>query len=140
MILPVHDRVRDRIREVLRSGFGLSEADIPPIVIETPPNRALGDLAVTVAFELARKLRKAPKVIAQDLSTQMGPIDGVARVQVAPNGFLNLFLDRTAFLTGQLSSRPARADRRHAGTRARPRHAGARAGRRHAGTESAARA
>ena len=115
MILPVHDRVRDRIRHVLSSGFGLADAGIPPIVIETPPNRALGDLAVTVAFELARTLRKAPRVIAQDLAAQMGPIDGVARVQVAPNGFLNLFLDRTAFLTGQLASRPAHGDRRHAG-------------------------
>ena len=58
----------------------------------------MGDLAVTVAFQLARTLRKAPRVIAQELAQAVGAIPGVARIVAAPNGYLNLYLDRLAFL------------------------------------------
>ena len=83
MILPVHARVRSRLTEVLTATFGLEPSAQPPIVIETPPRRTLGDLAVPVAFELARRLRKAPRVIAQELTAAVGPIEGVARIDAA---------------------------------------------------------
>jgi arginyl-tRNA synthetase len=105
MVLPVHALVRARIAAALSTTFGLAPADQPAIVIETPPRRALGDLAVPVAFELARRLRKAPRAIAADLSAALGPIDGVARVEAAPNGYLNVFLDRAGFLAARLSGR-----------------------------------
>jgi len=98
MILPVHDRVRARLAEVISAHFGIAAAEVPSIAIEMPPKRALGDLAVPVAFELARRLRKAPRAIAQDLAGAIGRIDGIARVDAAPNGYLNFFLDRAAFM------------------------------------------
>ena len=55
-----------------------------------------------VAFELARRLRKAPRAIAQDLAAGLGAIEGVARVEAAPNGYLNVFLDRSSFLQARL--------------------------------------
>ena len=64
------------------------------MALETPPRRALGDIAVPVAFTLARRLRKAPRAIAQELAGALGALDGVARVEAAPNGYLNFFLDR----------------------------------------------
>ena len=54
MILELHERVRTRIQVVLQELYGLSPEACPPIVIQYPPNRLLGDLAITVAFELAR--------------------------------------------------------------------------------------
>jgi arginyl-tRNA synthetase len=107
MILPVHDRVRSRLADIISSQFGLERADLPLIAIEMPPKRALGDLAVPVAFELARRLRKAPRAIAQDLAGALGPIDGVARVEAAPNGYLNFFLDRPSFVRAALRGFPA---------------------------------
>jgi len=102
MILTVHAAVRRQLQDTLATHFGLAANDQPPIVIETPPRRALGDVALPVAFELARRLRKAPKAIAQELASKLGRIDGVARVEAAPNGYLNLFLDRTAFIQRRL--------------------------------------
>ena len=96
MILPVQRQIHDRVAEVIRSHFGLT--DVPPFTVETPPSRALGDLAVPVAFQLARALRKAPKAIAQELVTALGAVPGATRVVAAPNGYLNVFLDRRAFL------------------------------------------
>src|SRR5436309_12574280 len=100
MILPVQRVIYDHIVAVVRRQYGLS--DVPSFSIETPPNRALGALAVTVAFQLARSLRKAPRVIAQELVAGLGSLPGVTRVVAAPNGYLNLYLERPAFLIARL--------------------------------------
>src|SRR5436190_2265820 len=76
--------------------------------IEIPPKRALGDIAVPIAFVLARRLRKAPRLTAQEIAAALGPIEGVARIEVAPNGYLNLFLDR-AYWIQRWTSEPASA-------------------------------
>ena len=101
MILPLHEQVRTRVREALARLHGISDPELA-IPIEYPPNRTLGDLGTPVAFDLARRLRKAPRAIAQELAGALGPIPGVARVDAAPNGYLNVFLDRPAFLLSRL--------------------------------------
>src|SRR5262245_7508949 len=104
MILPIQQRVSDAVRLAVQRQFGLAE--VPPFAVETPPSRALGDLAVTVAFQLARALRKAPRVIAQDLAPAVGNIPGVERIVPTPNGYLNLYLDRSAFLLERMGVEP----------------------------------
>src|SRR5512138_3946601 len=105
MILSVHKEVQEQVTAAVRSRFGL--ADVPPFAIEVPPNRALGDLAVTIAFQLARSLRKAPRAIAQELGGVLGEIPGVTKAVAAPNGYLNLYLDRRAYLVKWLAGRAA---------------------------------
>jgi arginyl-tRNA synthetase len=102
MILPVHHALRSRLAALLGEKYGLDAASLPVIAIDYAPTRALGDLAVPVAFELARRLRKAPKAIAQELAAALLPVEGIARVDAAPNGYLNCFLDRPAFLRARL--------------------------------------
>ena len=53
---------------MLHELYGLDPSTQPPLAVEYPPNRELGDLAITVAFELAKTLRKAPRMIAQELA------------------------------------------------------------------------
>src|SRR5438270_11395484 len=77
MILTVQRQVRDHIADAVRRTFGVS--DVPAFAVEVPPNRALGDLAVTVAFQLARTLRKAPSEIEQELAPAAARMPGVAR-------------------------------------------------------------
>ena len=98
MILPVHERLRDRLLATLQQRYSLPSDALPQLAIEYPPTRELGDLATPIAFELARRLRKAPRAIAQELAGALGAIDGVARVEAAPNGYLNVYLDRVAFV------------------------------------------
>ena len=109
MILPVHQRLRAGLRGHLMTTFGMPEAELPAIVIETPPKRALGDLAVPVAFELARRLRKAPRAIAQELAATIPAIEGISRVDAAANGYLNFYLDRATFLRARLAADPPAA-------------------------------
>src|SRR6476660_9544414 len=102
MILPVHERVRERLLAAVRDLYQLPADSLPQLTLEYAPNREMGDLATPVAFELARRLRKAPRVIAQEIAAAAGQIPGVSRVEAAPNGHLNIFLDRTAFTRDQL--------------------------------------
>jgi arginyl-tRNA synthetase len=104
MILPVHDRLRAHLLHRLAELYSLAPDDTPTLVLEYPPNRDLGDLGTPVAFELARRLRKAPRVIAQQIAETFGTLDGVTRVVAAPNGYLNVFLERPRFLLDRLGA------------------------------------
>jgi arginyl-tRNA synthetase len=103
MILPVHARVREHIAHVLSQLYSLEPAAQPSIVLESPPNRDLGDLGTPVAFELARRLRKAPRAIAAEIAAASASLAGVRQVVAAPNGYLNFFLDRSSFLRERLT-------------------------------------
>jgi arginyl-tRNA synthetase len=108
MILPIHERVRDRLSATLQLLYQLSANEVPQLLIEYPPKRELGDLATPVAFELARQLRKAPRAIAQELAAALGAIDGISRLEAAPNGYLNIYLDRVAFTRDALTTAGSR--------------------------------
>src|SRR3954454_10856043 len=97
MILTVQRQVHAAISDTIQRRLGV--ADVPAFAIEVPPTRALGDLAVAVAFQLARTLRKPPRAIAHELAEGLGTIPGVSRIAATPNGYLNLFLDRAAYFT-----------------------------------------
>jgi arginyl-tRNA synthetase len=102
MILPVHDSVRAHVARVLANLYALDDATLPAVALEYPPNRELGDLGTPVAFELARRLRKAPRAIAQEIAGAFGTLEGIRAVSAAPNGYLNLFLERRTFLLDRL--------------------------------------
>jgi arginyl-tRNA synthetase len=100
MMLSLQRQFHDAITAAVRRDFNVD--DIPSFSVEVPPNRELGDLAITVAFQLARVLRKPPRAIAQQLAPSVAAIAGVVRVDAAPNGFLNVFLDRRRFVLARL--------------------------------------
>ena len=107
MILPVHERLRSHLTQLLASLYSLDADSTPPLSLEYPPNRELGDLGTPVAFELARRLRKAPRAIAQEIAGAFGNVEGVDRVAAAPNGYLNFFLRRADFLLARLAATPS---------------------------------
>ena len=109
MILPVQRIVRTRIAQAVTSLYGVAPEDpvLAAIAVDVPPRRQLGDLAVPLAFELARRLRKAPRMIAQEIASGLGQIDGISRIEAAPNGYINFFLDRVGHLTTWLAGEPA---------------------------------
>ena len=51
MILPVHERLRTHLARLLSTVYSVEPAALPPIVLEYPPTRELGDLGTPVAFE-----------------------------------------------------------------------------------------
>jgi arginyl-tRNA synthetase len=85
--------------------YGIAPDDpiLAAIAVDVPPRRALGDLAVPLAFELARRLRKAPRAIAQEIAGALGQVEGVTRIEAAPTGYINFFLDRVHYLSAWLN-------------------------------------
>ena len=100
MILPIHEMLRARMAEAVSRLYGIApdDAALADIPVELAPNRAYGDFAAPLAFSLARRLRKAPRAIAQEIVGALGAIDGVTRIEAAANGYVNFFLDRRAFV------------------------------------------
>ncbi len=68
-----------------------------PVAIEQPRQSDFGEIAVPAAFQLAKQLRQAPKKIAAELAAEIGPIPGVASLEVAGNGYINIRFDRGAY-------------------------------------------
>ncbi len=91
MVLELEKRLGEAIRAVLKQKYDLQLEQIP---LETPPDLRLGEIATPIAFELARKLRKAPKIIAQEIVAALGPLRGFDSLDVAGAGYINAFLDR----------------------------------------------
>ena len=71
-----------------------------PTVIEQPRQAAFGELALPVCFALAKQLKQAPRKIAEELVGEMPPIPGVAAVEVADGGYINLRFERGAYGEG----------------------------------------
>jgi arginyl-tRNA synthetase len=68
-----------------------------PVTIEQPKEPSFGEFALPVAFQLARQLKKAPRAIAQQIVDGLGTIPGVAALEIAGNGYINVRLDRTGY-------------------------------------------
>ena len=66
-------------------------AELPPIVLEEPPEKEMGDFATNFAMQSARVFRKSPKAIAEILLSHLTG-DWLERAAVAGPGFLNFYL------------------------------------------------
>jgi arginyl-tRNA synthetase len=93
VVLELQKRLGEAIRAALKEKYSLEVESIP---LETPPDLRFGEIATPVALQLARTLRKAPKVIAQELVAALGTVDGFAGFEVAGAGYINARLDRAA--------------------------------------------
>jgi len=99
----VYKTIDERIRKALRHHIHERYKTDVPVVTERPPKLAMGEVASPVCFELAKRLKKPPRALAQEIANSLKPIPGVARVEVAGGGYLNAFLDRAEFFRAACS-------------------------------------
>jgi len=97
MILDLQSRLAQLVRAAARKAFGV---DLDEITFQYPPQIELGDLALTSPFDLAKKLRRKPRDIAERLAAALSSAPGVRRAEVAGGGYVNVFLERGAFAAG----------------------------------------
>jgi arginyl-tRNA synthetase len=86
----------------LAANYQIEDANV---VVEQPPQVAMGDYALPLAFELARRLRKPPRKIAEEIVAGMEDNlpAGFASLEVAGAGYINVRLDRAAALDSIVS-------------------------------------
>ena len=65
----------------------LSVADV---VIERPKNRDHGDWATSIALKISKPLGLNPRELAAELATELALVEGIAGVEVAGPGFINV--------------------------------------------------
>lgn len=89
--------VSARLRAIIQDMF---ELDVEPVF--TRPDEQFGDLATNIALQLAGRLGKSPREIAESLAAalQTGDNSEVDAVTVAGPGFLNIRLSDGALLAG----------------------------------------
>jgi arginyl-tRNA synthetase len=81
------------MREFLKQQYDI---DLPNIGVDQPPSVEMGEYALTFSFELAKRLRKAPRKIAEEIVANIGPIPGFEKLEVAGAGYINARVDRAA--------------------------------------------
>ena len=89
-------RLVEHLREFLGRTYALETANI---VIEQPPRIEFGEYALPLAFELARKLRKAPRKIAEEIVAGIGSVPGFEKFEVAGGGYINVRVNRAEWAT-----------------------------------------
>jgi arginyl-tRNA synthetase len=100
LYLHLEQRLAQRVLECLQRRH--PGAALPGIVIEQPPKVELGDFAIPM-FPFAKPLRSAPLKIAEAIRSEIGDIEGIAEMQVAAPGYLNVRIDR-AWMAAALSA------------------------------------
>jgi arginyl-tRNA synthetase len=100
-------RLVEHLREFLRRTYSLDTANI---VVEQPPKIEFGEYALPIAFELAKKLRKAPRKIAEEIVAGVGAIPGFEKLEVAGGGYINARVNRAELATALAADESPSAD------------------------------
>ena len=81
---------------VERTGRALPSLTLDDVTLERPRNREHGDWASNIAMKLGKPLGLNPRELATDIAAELLALDGVAAVDVAGPGFINITLDAAA--------------------------------------------
>jgi arginyl-tRNA synthetase len=100
-------RLIQHVRDFLLRTYHL---DLPNIVVEQPPKVELGEYAMPLAFELAKKLRKAPRKIAEEIVSAIGPIEGFDKLEVAGAGYINARVNRAKMAAALLADKKSETE------------------------------
>jgi len=74
------------------------------VQLEQPKQSSFGELAIPVAFQLARQLKRPPRQIAEELASGVSAVPGVKSLEIAGNGYINVRLDRGEYAARLLTS------------------------------------
>jgi arginyl-tRNA synthetase len=107
--LTIRNRLRDALAAHIRNTYG---ADIS-VVLEKPPKLDMGEAASPICFELAKRLKKAPRAIAQEIAASLPEIEGIARVEVAGGGYLNAFFNRQTLYNELVAAQAQQTQAQH---------------------------
>jgi arginyl-tRNA synthetase len=100
-------RLAQHVCDFLRRTYGV---ELPKIVIEQPPKVEFGEYALPLAFELAKRLRKAPRKIAEEIVNGIGRIAGFEKLELAGAGYINARLNRAEMARALAADENPKAD------------------------------
>ena len=107
MFLALEERLRESVASYVSAKYGSGA----PVVVELPRRPEFGELALPLCFGLAKRLRREPRKIAEELAANLPAIAGIRSIEAAGGGYLNVRFDRGAYALAALSPAAAAADK-----------------------------
>ncbi|MGI8961022.1 MAG: arginine--tRNA ligase [Bryobacteraceae bacterium] len=98
MFQEIESNVSAAIEQQLASKFNINMK----VTLEQPKQGSFGELAIPIAFQLARQLKRPPKQVAGELLDGLQNVPGVASLEIAGNGYINVRLDRAIYVSSLL--------------------------------------
>jgi arginyl-tRNA synthetase len=96
----VYHVLEARVRAALTTHISQRYSQDVTVVTERPPRIEMGEISTPICFELAKRLKRAPRQIAQEIAAELPRVEGVERVEIAGAGYVNFYFSRAAFLAG----------------------------------------
>ncbi|MCD5390722.1 arginine--tRNA ligase [candidate division NPL-UPA2 bacterium] len=91
--------VKEAVTELIREGIDrarekeeLALCDLPPVYLEVPSEKQYGDLATSIALQLASQVKLSPRRVAEVIVKHIPQSSTVSQIEVAGPGFINFFL------------------------------------------------
>lgn len=99
--------LENRFREAVAAHVSARYEVAAEVVVESPRQSKFGELATPLCFALAKQLKRAPRQIAEEIVAELPPIEGIAAVEVAGGGYLNVRFDRGVYAAGLRAGKKA---------------------------------
>ena len=97
--------IKKTLQDAVQSAAASFGVEGIPVTIEIPKEKGHGDFSSPLAMILAKKLKKAPLAIAQELASKLDLPPGFAsKIEVAPPGFINITLHSEVYCAALLSA------------------------------------
>jgi arginyl-tRNA synthetase len=89
--------IADALQALVQRGAVVFEGQLPThVTVERPKNKEHGDYATNVAMQFGRRVGMTPRDLAELVATELKGYDGVAAVEVAGPGFINITVEAAA--------------------------------------------
>jgi arginyl-tRNA synthetase len=99
-MIQTKENLRALVYDRLKDAYPVAAAEIDFLY---PPHLKMGDLALSLPLQLAKRIKATPRQIAQDIVARLAGLPGIARTEIAGAGYVNLFLDRSSFFGARLA-------------------------------------
>lgn len=85
-------KIKDAVNKyILQEHLNLTA--IPPIILESPKDKAHGDFATNIALQLSKQLKAAPRNIAESVIKYFADCEQIKKIEIAGPGFINFYLN-----------------------------------------------
>ncbi|NHC13372.1 arginine--tRNA ligase [Motilibacter deserti] len=89
----------DAVLRAVREAVDAGELSVTPpaaVAVERPKQKEHGDYATNIALQLAKPAGRPPRQVAELIAARLRPTPGIAEVDIAGPGFLNVRLEAAA--------------------------------------------
>jgi len=100
-MITLKKELKKSIYKILKQKYPIQMEEVE---LTYTPDIKMGDLALSFPFRLAKKLKKNPRIIAEEISPLLLSLDIITKTDVAGGGYINLFINRKAYFLNRLKT------------------------------------